>query len=124
MNQEQQAARDAAKQYFGCDEIDEICIPEYDGYLAGFRAGYAARDAEDAWVAVSDRLPERKEGWDHTEQCLVKYRATIHSVENHGIAYYHYNPPYDNSGWIDFAHLGRTPIAWMPIPKYQRTEGE
>lgn len=46
-NELRNAARDAAKRYFGDDEIDEICVPEHDGYLAGFRAGVKyARDGQ------------------------------------------------------------------------------
>lgn len=92
----------------------------------GFDSGYAAATAEgipqaDGWVDVTDRLPEAKEGWNHSEQCLVWYQPSLDAVGNYGIAYYHYDPPYRPCEWVDFAHLGRDPIAWQPLPApYQR----
>lgn len=71
------------------------------------------------WVPCSERLPEAKEGWEHSEQVLVWYQPTADAVGNYGIAYYHYNSPYQGSTWIDFAHLGREPIAWHPLVPYQ-----
>ena len=78
------------------------------------------------WVDVADRLPPAKEGWNHSEQCLVWYQPSLDAVGNYGIAYYHYDPPYRPCEWVDFAHLGRDPIAWQPLPApYQRkSEGD
>lgn len=68
------------------------------------------------WVPVSERLPEAKKDFEHSEQVLVWYQPTASAVGNYGIAYYPYNSPYQGTKWIDFGHLGREPIYWRPLP--------
>jgi hypothetical protein len=87
---------------------------------------FADREVKAAikWTPVSERLPERKKGFDHTGQCLVWYQGNEFNISKFGIAYYHYNSPYQGKQWIDFENLGRTPIAWMPLPRTLPTQGE
>lgn len=66
----------------------------------------------------ADKPPPKKAGWDHSERCLVYYEASpeLGLVENFGIAYYHYNPPFEKAHWVDFAHHDRTPSLWWFLP--------
>lgn len=72
--------------------------------------------SDDGWTYCDDRLPERKEGWEHTDEVLVWYEGGERKMAKYGIAYYHYRPPYRDPEWVDFANLGRVPIAWRPLP--------
>lgn len=69
----------------------------------------------------ASKPPAAKEGWDHSQRCLVHYPFegdNPYSSETWGIAYYHYKPPFDEPpGWIDFAHRGRQPDFWWELPK-------
>lgn len=97
---------------------DDVCVMS----LATAAEGIPQADG---WVDVAVSLPPAKEGWNHSEQCLVWYQPSLDAVGNYGIAYYHYDPPYRPCEWVDFAHLGRDPIAWQPLPTpYQRQSSE
>lgn len=67
------------------------------------------------WIRVQDKLPPVKEGWSHSERVLVFYEGNEHQVEDYGIAYYNYDPPYTPAMFIDFAKYGRQPKLWSPI---------
>ena len=111
----------------GCGDGCEARVANVLGlaYEAGRKDASDAGQSNAGWVATKDRLPEAKEGFEHTEQCLVWYQPTTDAVGNFGIAYYHYNSPYKGAGWIDFAHLGRTPTHWQKItPPADITEPE
>jgi hypothetical protein len=100
------------------------CLSEAKTIIKQVAAATAEAQA-DGWVDVAVRLPPAKEGWNHSEQCLVWYQPSLDAVGNYGIAYYHYDPPYRPCEWVDFAHLGRDPIAWQPLPApYQRQSSE
>jgi len=111
MNKEQKAARDAAWQSLLRPEIigeDGSNLKAIDNFDTGFDTGYAAR--EDAWVAVSDRLPSepgphifKQIGDDDMYDCLYLGLNTISDKAEYLKSHY---------------------VAWMPIPKYQPTEGE
>lgn len=64
-------------------------------------------------------LPPKVAGFDHTERVLVYYEANPEAdlTDTWGIAYYHYDPPFDSPRWLDFQHLDRTPSLWWPLPK-------
>lgn len=78
---------------------------------------YAAALTDDVWTYCDDRLPERKEGWNHTDEVLVWYEGGEQKMAKYGIAYYHYDPPHRDPEWVDFANLGRVPIMWKTITK-------
>lgn len=73
--------------------------------------------SDDGWTYCDDRLPERKEGWSHTDEVLVWYEGAEQKMAKYGIAYYHYDPPHRDPEWVDFANLGRVPIMWKAITK-------
>lgn len=92
---------------------------EYDdGVNAGFDAGVAY--AEGQWVRCDDRLPERKKGWNHTDEVLVWYEGGEQKIAKYGIAYYHYDPPHRAPEWVDFANLGRVPWMWKAIVRPEK----
>jgi hypothetical protein len=66
-----------------------------------------------------NNLPQKKAGWDHSEQVLVYYEASpeIGQTSKYSIAYYHYNPPFDGPHWTDFNTYGRIPSQWWELPK-------
>ncbi len=74
------------------------------------------------WIDVNERLPEPKDGWDHSEQVLVHYNGIPNEkVEGYGISYFHYNPPFQESPrFIDF-NDSREPTHWMPIPPIENS---
>ncbi len=78
---------------------------------------FAAALSDDGWTYCDDRLPERKEGWSHTDEVLVWYEGAEQKMAKYGIAYYHYDPPHRDPEWVDFANLGRVPIMWKAITK-------
>lgn len=82
-----------------------------------FKYGFDAGRDDDGWTYCDDRLPERKEGWSHTDEVLVWYEGGVQKMAKYGIAYYHYDPPYRDPEWVDFANLGRVPIVWKAITK-------
>jgi len=122
MNKEQQAARDAAITKF--DEQwafsgDEYPFKEFIAQV--YDAGYAARDAEDAWVAVSDRLPEITNPWP--VQVLIQIQIGDHVLAD--TAKFYKGEWTDDGGKLIEAELPPAKvIAWMPIPKHQPTEHE
>ena len=66
----------------------------------------------------SKELPPKKEHWNHSDQCLVYYKAEpeLGLTDRWGIAYYHYDPPYKNQGeWTDFNN-DRVPSFWWKLP--------
>jgi hypothetical protein len=67
------------------------------------------------WISVKDRLPNSKEGWTHSDRVLVWYKGDEYNVETYGVAFYNYNPPFNNPGFTDFEHYGRQPTLWTPI---------
>lgn len=103
--------------YVCCRKCLARSLPRYkkDDGIKGWNTRALDKPNSDGWVPVEDRLPDAKEGFEHTEQCLVWYQPTQDATGNFGIAYYHYNSPYEGAGWIDFAHLGRTPTHWKRI---------
>jgi hypothetical protein len=62
--------------------------------------------------------PPSVPGWNYSVHVLVYYEASpeLGLAETCGIAYYHYNPPFDKAQWIDPAHSGRTPAFWWYLP--------
>lgn len=72
------------------------------------------------WIKLSSgQLPEKKKGWQHSEQVLLHYPSIENDkVEGYGVGYYNYDPPFANAGFIDFHYYGRVPDAWMPIQTY------
>ncbi len=62
--------------------------------------------------------PPAKKDWNHSERVLVYYEASpeLNLGEAWGIAYYHYNPPYEDPHWVDFANQ-REPSLWWPLPE-------
>ena len=106
MNQEQQAARDAAiRTWLDTYHHNKDTFPviEQAAVFHGFDAGIAARDAADAWVAVKDSYPLRS----------ATYYVTLSNGLVGRSAFY--------CGAFD-----KDVIAWLPIPEkpYQPTEGE
>lgn len=73
--------------------------------------------AED-WISVKERLPEPKNGWTHSDRVLLWYEGSEHNVNQYGIGYYHFEPPFMSPGFVDFyyAFNGRKPTHWMPLP--------
>jgi hypothetical protein len=67
------------------------------------------------WINPKNNLPPAKAGWNHSNRVLVWYKGNEHDVEDFGIAYYNYDPPYAKPGFTDFAHYGRQPDLWQPI---------
>lgn len=72
---------------------------------------------EPKWISVTDRLPEAKEGWDHSKRCLVCYDG-----DNYGIAFYHHRFPEEGGRWVDFHHYGSKPTHWIPLPEPPKIE--
>lgn len=69
------------------------------------------------WIKTTDRLPEKKKGFDHSKQCLVYYLGNEQKTSEYGIAYYHHEPPFKDLGnWVDFARYGRQPDYWQELP--------
>lgn len=68
------------------------------------------------WISVDKELPTRKEGWNHTEQVALYYPASESNADFYGIGYYNFDPFYSGSNWVDFAHFGKIPSYWMPLP--------
>lgn len=66
-----------------------------------------------------DNPPPKIPTWDHSEQVLVYYEANpeVGITDKWGIAYYHYNPPFESARWIDFDNVDRTPKYWFKLPK-------
>jgi hypothetical protein len=66
---------------------------------------------------VSKELPPKKKGWNHSDRVLVYYEAVPDfSTERWGIAYYHYDPPFETKGkWVDWGNSG-TPKYWWELP--------
>jgi len=63
--------------------------------------------------------PRKKVGWNHSERVLVYYEVDgeLNLTDTWGIAYYHYNPPFDEPpGWVDFQHPHRAPTYWWELP--------
>lgn len=48
----------------------------------------------DQWISVNDRLPEAKPGWNHSERVLLWYEGGEHNVNQYGVGYYNYDPPF------------------------------
>ena len=76
------------------------------------------------WVAVEDGSPPAKEGWNHSEPCLLRYAGSETQVSKYSVGYFHYESAYAElePGWVDFNDLGRIPEAWMPIEPYTPKE--
>lgn len=66
----------------------------------------------------ADTPPPAKEGWQHSDMVLVWYPGAPEAgkTDRFGIAYYHYNPPFEDARWIDWDHPGRAPRWWWPLP--------
>lgn len=114
-----------------CEELSKnICtnegkvIHELSGHVQELSNAYAALTAKLAvateWVYCDDRLPERKEGWNHTDEVLVWYEGGEQKIAKYGIAYYHYDPPHRAPEWVDFANLGRVPWMWKAIVRPEK----
>jgi hypothetical protein len=71
------------------------------------------------WIPVTEGLPERKDGWNHSDTVWLFYQGNEHDMETCGVGYYHYEPPFEkHARWIDFHYSrGRQPSHWMPIPE-------
>lgn len=88
----------------------------------GFDAGYAARDAEDAWVAIrsEDDLP------DEDGDYLVQYKFDGSDTGPFESTAEFFAEGEDPAGWLIHrtSNQDARVIAYMPIPKHQPTEGE
>ena len=73
------------------------------------------------WKAVKDELPPSKEGWNHSELCLVW--ATGKDAPT--IAYHHKKPPFEEFPcWVEWSEWRpklKNVMYWMPLP--DRPEG-
>ncbi len=67
-------------------------------------------------ISHANNPPPRKAEWQHSEQVLVYYPATEEQCAKFGIAYYHYDPPFNGPKWVDFDNFTRTPICWWKLP--------
>lgn len=61
-------------------------------------------------------LPSRKEGWNHSDRVLVYYEGSETQVDQYSIAYYHYDPPFQCAGFIDWTYPDRVVKCWHPLP--------
>jgi len=60
--------------------------------------------------------PPRYQDWNHSERVLVYYPATERHTDTYSVAYYHYKPPFEDPGWVDFTVRERTPQYWWYLP--------
>jgi len=67
---------------------------------------------------LASKPPPKKKGWDHSKQVLVYYAACPKEriLDKWGIAYYHYNPPFNGPQWVDFDNTDRIPAYWWELP--------
>jgi hypothetical protein len=63
--------------------------------------------------------PSKLSGWQHSRRVLVYYPACpeLGKLEKFSIAYFHYEPPFDNPKWVDFYNGGTTPQFWWDLPE-------
>ena len=71
--------------------------------------------------------PPRKKGWNHSEQVLAFYQGNENHATTYGIAYYHYDPPFERKPkWINFSGHGgnRRPTYWWHLPSTPNELGQ
>jgi hypothetical protein len=62
--------------------------------------------------------PPAQPNWSHSEQVLVYYEGNPEAqvTDKFGIAYYHYDQPFNGAKWLDFNNYGRRPKYWWTLP--------
>ena len=63
--------------------------------------------------------PPKLKGWNHSAQVLVFMEGSPEAgiLSKFGIAYYHYNPPFqDHPVWVSHSEVDIMPSWWWPLP--------